>query len=267
MSYKKSFIFLLAISMSLSACLPKNNDYSAGISSNIRQNANMVEEETETQHILEPEKVAELQIASWGEEVYNENHFSEFGGEVLTIRNVVSYTSLEEAGISVDDLDLIDAPVKATDEDAAILSKEVPDGKEWFGMVFGDRILEADGSIRKGYVLLMVEADIANKKKDEDSKDIYVTISLVDRNDLLLYEDPMLDGYLYQMSYLSSRIVYLKEAMNQEKDSLKVSLAAGESMRIHAYFFVPEDYSEYIGVAASDGQFDGGFFSLREDGQ
>ena len=55
--------------------------------------------------------------------------------------------------------------------------------------------------------------------------------------------------------------------MNQEKDSLKVSLAAGESMRIHAYFFVPEDYSEYIGVAASDGQFDGGFFSLREDGQ
>lgn len=44
-------------------------------------------------------------------------------------------------------------------------------------MVFGDRILEADGSIRKGYVLLMVEADIANKKKDEDSKDIYVTIS------------------------------------------------------------------------------------------
>ena len=45
---------------------------------------------------------------------------------------------------------MIDAPVKATDEDAAILSKEVPDGKEWFGMVFGDRILEADGSIRKG---------------------------------------------------------------------------------------------------------------------
>ena len=151
MSYKKSFIFLLAISMSLSACLPKNNDYSAWISSNIRQNANMVEEETETQHVLEPEKVAELPIASWGEEVYNKNHFSEFGGEVLTIRNVVSYTSLEEAGVTADDLDLIDVPVKATDEDASILSKEVPDGKEWFGMVFRDRILEADGSIRKGY--------------------------------------------------------------------------------------------------------------------
>lgn len=267
MSYKKSFIFLLAISMSLSACLPKNSDYSSGINSNVMQNADTVEEETETQHILEPEKVAELQIASWGEEVYNENHFSEFGGEVLTIRNVVSYTSLEEAGISVDDLDLIDAPVKATDEDAAILSKEVPDGKEWFGMVFGDRILEADGSIRNGYVLLMVEADIANEKRDKNSKDIYVAMSLIDRNDLLLYEDPMLEGYLYEIPYLQSRIVYLKEAINQEKDSLKISLAAGESMRIHAYFFVPEDYSEYIGVAASDGQFDGGFFSLREDGK
>lgn len=267
MSYKNSFIFLLAISMSLSACLPKNNDYSSGISSNIRQNANMVEEETETQHVLEPEKVAELPIASWGEEVYDQMGFSEYGGEVLTIRNVVSYTSLEEAEISANDLHLIDAPVKATDEDAVILSKEVPEGKEWFGMVFGDRILEADGSIRKGYVLLMVEADIANKKKDENSKDIYVTMSLVDRNDLLLYEDPMLEGYLYEMPYLQSGIVYLKEAMNQEKDSLKVSLAAGESMSIHAYFFVPEDYSEYIGVAASDGQFDGGFFSLREDGQ
>ena len=33
----------------------------------------MVEEETETQHVLEPEKVAELPIASWGEEVYNKN--------------------------------------------------------------------------------------------------------------------------------------------------------------------------------------------------
>ena len=139
---------------------------------------------------------------------------------------------MEEAGVTADDLDLIDVPVKATDEDASILSKEVPDGKEWFRMVFGDRILEADGSIRKGYVLLMVEADIVNKKKDEDSKDIYVTISLVDRNDLLLYEDPMLDGYLYQMTYLRSRIVYLKEAMNQEKDSLKVSLAAGECISL-----------------------------------
>lgn len=267
MSYKNSFIFLLAISMSLSACLPKNSDYSSGINSNIMKNADTVEEETETQHMLEPEKVAELPIASWGEEVYNKNHFSEFGGEVLTIRNVVSYTSLEEAGVTADDLDLIDVTVKATDEDASILSKEVPEGKEWFGMVFGDRILEADGSIRNGYVLLMVEADIANEKRDKNSKDIYVAMSLIDRNDLLLYEDPMLEGYLYEIPYLQSRIVYLKEAINQEKDSLKISLAAGESMRIHAYFFVPEDYSEYIGVAASDGQFDGGFFSLREDGK
>ena len=113
----------------------------------------------------------------------------------------------------------------------------------------------------------MVEADIANEKRDKNSKDIYVAMSLIDRNDLLLYEDPMLEGYLYEIPYLQSRIVYLKEAINQEKDSLKISLAAGESMRVHAYFFVPEDYSEYIGVAASDGQFDGGFFSLREDGK
>lgn len=38
-------------------------------------------------------------------------------------------------------------------------------------------------------------------------------------------------------------------------------------MQIHAYFFVPEDYSEYVGIPISSGNFSGGFFSLREDGQ
>ena len=62
-------------------------------------------------------------------------------------------------------------------------------------------------------------------------------------------------------------ILYLFRQLDQEKDAFKVELAQGESMQIHAYFFVPEDYSEYVGIPISSGNFSGGFFSLREDGQ
>ena len=265
LNLNRTLILLIALSTFCSACMPRSNNFSAGISRQRMKNA--IEEEPESQHVLEKEKVDALPIVPWGEEVYNPTGFDEYGGIVLTIRNVVPYATLEEAGVSAEDLRQYDGMVKAIEGDEEILSKELPEGVEWFGMVLGDQIIDEDEKIRDGYCLLMVEADVTNKSKNENNDVVFVDMSLLDRNDLLLYEDPMLSEPLYQMPYLSSDIVYLREAVNQEKDAYKVRLAKDETMRVHVYFFVPEDYRNYIGAVMGTGTFEGGFFSLREDGQ
>lgn len=180
---------------------------------------------------------------------------------------MTTYRTLSKADITLDDLHFASGLVKATEEDAAILSKKIPED-EWSGMVEKEQLLDAEGNIREGYLLLVLEAEVTNAWKENTDKKLPIGIALIDRNDIWVDDDPMLKELLYQTPYAgASNLVYLKEAVNQEKDAFKVELAQGESMQIHAYFFVPEDYSEYVGIPISSGNFSGGFFSLREDGQ
>lgn len=268
MKLKRKLILFIVICLFCSACLPKSTS-GGSISNPISRQNDAVEEEEETypHHVLEEENVEELPIASWGEDVYNPMSFDQSGGPIFVIRNVTTYRTLSEADITLDDLHFASGLVKATEEDAAILSKKIPED-EWSGMVEKEQLLDAEGNIREGYLLLVLEAEVTNAWKENTDKKLPIGIALIDRNDIWVDDDPMLKELLYQTPYAgASNLVYLKEAVNQEKDAFKVELAQGESMQIHAYFFVPEDYSEYVGIPISSGNFSGGFFSLREDGQ
>lgn len=267
MNLNRTLILLIALSTFCSACLPKSNPGGAGSTIDSEKNNIVKEEETDLHHVLEESNVKILPIASWGEEVYNPMGFDKNGGKILVIRSVTTYRTLSEAGVTLNELHLEDNLVKATETDAAVLSEQVPED-EWDGMVEREQLLDSEGKIRDGYLLLMLEADITNAWKENTDKKLSVGISLIDRNDIWVDDDPMLNEVLYQTPYTGmSSLVYLREAVNQEKEAFKVELEQGESMRIHAYFFVPEDYTEYVGIPVADGNFSGGLFSLREDGQ